>query len=215
MTSSPFEEIYYSAMSGSGRHSHDSSSGGRTPSSYAYADQPMSGQQYLRPEDVYRLEREGGYFNATSHSQSRHGSETTSPRHNVSPADQTPSRHSNPHSPYIEYPYTDLSRHSSGGDSGFGSSRRVTPPDQSSTSSRHSPTGSHGDSPKDKEHARGSSAQGSPKGKGKERADDRHDEATRRSSGGGRHGSGDSGSSRRTMIGPVQARLVSGVFIRY
>lgn len=203
-------------MSGSGRHSHDGSSGGRTPSSYAYADQMMSGQQYLRPEDVYRLEREGTYFNSNSYSQSRHGSDTNSPRHsNVTPPDQTSRHQSNPRSPYIEYPYTDLSRHGSGGDSGFGASRRVTPPDQSSAGSRHSPTESHGNSPKDGQYARGSSAQGSPKGKGKEREDDRHSEPSRRGSGGGRHGSRDSRGSRRGAIGPSQERLISGVFIRY
>ena len=205
-------------MSGSGRHSsYEDSSGGRTPSSYPYMDQTTSGQRYLRPEDVYRLENEGTYFNATSYTQSRHGSQNNSPRRsNATPPDQGARHQSNPHSPYVEYPYTDLSRHVSGGDSAFESSRRVTPPDQSSTASRHSPTGSHGDCPKDRECSRGISAQDSPKskGKGKEREDDRHSASSQKSNGGGRHGSGDSGGSRR-FIGPSQARLVSGVFIRY
>jgi hypothetical protein len=217
-----FVIIRYHTMSGSGRHSsHDGNSEGRTPNSYGYTDQYMSGQQYLRPEDVYRLEREGTYFNTTSsYAQSRHSSDAGSPGYQQNTSQHQQSRHqSNPQSPYVEYPYTQLSRRASGEDSGLGSSRRVTPPERSTAASRHSSAGSHRSSPPERVYSEDRSTQGASQRteKGKERESQRNSTSSRggAGSGGGRHSSESAGGGRKPAMGPHQKRLVNGVFIRY
>ncbi|RMZ88172.1 hypothetical protein DV736_g4596, partial [Chaetothyriales sp. CBS 134916] len=112
-----------------------------------------SRQQHLHPEDVYRMdmdrEASGSYMMNMAHSP--RGSESHSPQrrrhHSITPPGSTThalqqqhivSRHaSNSPASFIEYPYTDLSTTTThtgasagGGDSGFNSSRCVTPPDR-------------------------------------------------------------------------------------
>lgn len=204
-------------MSGSGRHSsHDGSSGGgRTPNSYPYMEQTMTGQQYLRPEDVYRLEREGTYYNSSSYSQSRHGSESHSPRQQSMGSGHASRHNTSPQSPYIEYPYTQLSRHGGGSDVGANTSRRHTPPDQPYSGARQDSSTSYGSSGRHDSYSQSTITQSSPKGKGKEKEHDRHSDSRSSRSSGGRHSSHDRGGNKKGLIGPRQERLVSGVFIRY
>ena len=204
-------------MSGSGRHSsYESPYGGRGLSSYAYVDQAVSDRQYLSPEDIYRLERDGTYFNSYDYPHSRHGSDSNSPRHSdIIPPDKNSRHQSKPHSPYVEYPYTDLSRNSTSGSYNSYSPKRVTPPLEAGTASRHVAPESYSGHAKHRAHGESGSIQSSPKGKGKARDNDSHSDPPRKSSSRREQDNGGNASSRRTVFGPSQQRLVSGVFIRY
>jgi hypothetical protein len=201
----------------SSRHSSHGGSprGSHTPSSASYHSyQPSQQQQYLRPEDVYRMDRDSSYFSAADHSyaQSRHGSITNSPRHSaITPPDQRQLSHSHSPSPFDQYPYQPA-----GLDSPLSSSRRITPPDEICAGTRHTVTqsGSRHENPKDTGSDRGQgSSGGSPKGKGKEREREEPGEGRRRS-GNGRHDSAAGSGNRKGSAGPAN-KLVSGVFIRY
>ena len=211
----------------SDRHSSHGNSprGNHTPYTPSYQGPEGPPYQYLRPEDVYRLEREGSYFGQSAYSQppSRHGSETQSPRHSTI---RSPGQHSSARSysgdPQQQCSQGSLSRFSSGDDPYAPASRWVTPPDNPSPSSRHSPHSrdSAGHSPRDRVEgsARHSSGGSSPdKGKGKAKEEKRHSGG--KSSSRGKHGDNDRGRGGRGgaggAIGPSSPNLVSGVFIRY
>ena len=197
----------------SSRHSShgESPRGGYTPSSASYHGQQGSRQQqYLHPEDVYRMDREASYFTNTSgsYAQSQHGSLGGSPRHSDIPAHQRVA--SQQHSPAMYNTYTYQEEMT---DPFFSTARRVSPPQEISTSRQGaSQSGSRQESPKDYAERKYSSHSSSPKGKGKEKERESSGESRKRSSASERHQSGDT--SRRKPIGPAE-RLVSGVFIRY
>jgi hypothetical protein len=192
--------------SGSPRGSHAHSSG-----SYQYGQQQQrpqhQQQQYLSPEDVFRMEREGSYFSAASHSYtpSRHGSSTGSPHFppEIPPHQRLPSQPIST-SAYNADPYKYAVS-----DPFLSPVRRESPPQEDR---RHgSQTGSQRESPKDDPSERSlSSKSNSPKGKGKAREEDAGGESRRQSSGNDRHAPGD----RKKTSGPGN-KLVSGVFIRY
>ena len=200
----------------SSRHSSHGGSprGSHTPSSASYRHQQSDQQQqYLRPEDVYRMDREGSYFGSSSvsYTQSRHGSATNSPRHSeIPPHQQLPSQSFSP-SPFDSYAYQPGEE-----DAFLSPERRVTPPEDMRGVSRHGT--SHSD-PRHEVSKDFSSNTGqrsksdSPKGKGKEREGDNGGGERRRSSGNGRHDPERNGSGRKES-GPAN-RLVHGVFIRY
>lgn len=201
----------------SSRHSSSGGSprGSHTPSSASYySQQQAQQQQYLRPEDVYRMDRESSYFTsgAQSYSQSRQGSATSSPRYSdfPPPHQRLPSQAHSPSS-YEQYAYQPGAT-----DPFLSPSSRLSPPEETRGESRHSgsKSGSRRESPKDAASDRGPTSQsGSPKGKGKEREQDSHGTARRRSGGNDRRGPGGTDTNKKAS-GPAN-KLVSGVFIRY
>ena len=200
----------------SSRHTSNSGSprGGHTPSSASYhSQQPSQQQQYLRPEDVYRIDRESSYLsgNAQSYNQSRHDSATSSPRHTHLPTQQRLPSHDFSPASFDPYAYQSEAQ-----DPFLSPARRVTPPDEMAGISRHSAsyTGSRCESPNDFPSGRAQrSESSSPKDKGKKRDNDNKGDDRRRSGGNGRHEPSGNGGKRKDS-GPNN-RLVSGVFIRY
>ncbi len=197
----------HSSHGGSPRGSHTSSS-----ASY-HSQQPNQQQQYLSPEDVYRMDREGNYFMETSlsYTQSRHGSSTSStPYSDLPPHQRLPSQ---PFSPSSFDPYA----YQAGGHASFlPPARRTTPPDDMGGCPRHSDSHgvSHRETSKENVYDRAERSQGgSPRAKGKGKEHGQTGEDRGAGSGNGRHDPSGKGNSRKAS-GPT-SRLVSGVFIRY
>ena len=194
----------------SGRHSSrgNSSRGSHDPQDTPHSDQSRSPpQQYLTPEDVYRLEREG------YQPQNRHSSQTTSPRgSSMSSPGQRSYASSYSAGQSQTHGYSTTPTYSYQQASSLAASQGGTPSDQTREQSRHSPTEkpsrSQSGSPKD-----------SPPGKGKERAKDRDESSKSRRSGDSRHSDLKRGNNRRGggggAAGPASDKFISGVFIRY
>lgn len=198
------------------RHSQDN----RADHSYP----PHSGahstndSRYLRPDDMYNMDPDVSYFGTSisSHSSSRHGSDTYSPYHgNISSTGYSQMAYTQPSDPFQQYQYADASRHVSSAGSPY-ASRRLSPADEAATFSRPSPQSGNFRrvSPNFDSKSTQHGSDACVKGKGKQKEVDSQASA-RKQSGGSRHGSGDKGGSRSGSASAGSEKLVSGVFIRY
>jgi hypothetical protein len=180
--------------------------------------QSMSANRYLRPEDAY-IDPDIGYFGTShsSHTSSRHGSDTYSPHQSTATSTGYPqTAYTQTSDSYQQYQYGGTSQIVSSTGSPY-SHRRLTPVDDfgSYARHRHSP---HSETPnRTTSNIDRSYIERMPNdvsvGKGKQKEKD-HQQSSRKEAAGSRHGSGSSASSKRRG-GSANERLVHGVFIRY
>lgn len=168
--------------------------------------------RYLRPDDVYSMESEGAYFGTSlsSHSSSRHGSDTYSPYHgNISSTGYSQLAYTQSSDPFQKYQYAEVSHPVSSSGSPY-ASRRLTPTEEISAFSRPSPqSGTYRRvSPKFDSKSLERSSDACVKSKGKQKEADSQGSA-RKQSASSRH------SSRGNSASGGGDKLVSGVFIRY
>lgn len=171
-----------------------------------------SNSRYLRPDDVYGMESEIPYFGTSlsSHSSSRHGSDTYSPYHgNTSSTGYSQMAYTQASDPFQQYQYAEVSHPVSSTGSPY-ASRRLTPTEEISAFSRPSPQSGtfRRVSPKFDSKALERSSDAREKSKGKQKEVDSQDSA-RKHSASSRH------SSRGHSASGGSDKLVSGVFIRY